>query len=325
MTLGIRPLTGKTLYSANGGVLGSANGAKGSPRYRANWNGNLFPPPQSGCVLYLPGHPATGTTITDFSNYFYDCTLDTAEALTDTETDLDCSADATTIIPAGSIIQVEDEQMRVTATGNPTITIVRGFNGTQPVAHDTAKNIFIRTANHGTLVGATWDTLPSGVRVNSFDGVDDVITILNSASINLIGVCTLSCWVNLRADENGGILDKTYTSGGYMLWIESLAAGFKLYISSAEQAFTGAVLLNTWYNLVGRVDGVANNLYLNGVAQTSLGLATPTGNTNNLFLGKDAGGRYPNCRASLFKAYNRALSATEITGTYQSERHLFGV
>jgi hypothetical protein len=33
-----------------------------------SWNGNKFAPPDdSSCVLYLPGHPGVGTTITDFS------------------------------------------------------------------------------------------------------------------------------------------------------------------------------------------------------------------------------------------------------------------
>jgi len=32
-----------------------------------HWNGHRFPPPESGCVLYLPGYPAQGSTIKDFS------------------------------------------------------------------------------------------------------------------------------------------------------------------------------------------------------------------------------------------------------------------
>ena len=35
--------------------------------WRESYNGNLFPPPPPGAVLYLPGHPGTGSTITDFS------------------------------------------------------------------------------------------------------------------------------------------------------------------------------------------------------------------------------------------------------------------
>ncbi|MFA4917123.1 MAG: LamG-like jellyroll fold domain-containing protein [Syntrophales bacterium] len=73
--MAIRPLTGKTLYSGNGAVVPGSNGAIGraSTGFRSSWNGNLFaPPPESGCVMYLPGHPGTGTTITDFSTTLLD-------------------------------------------------------------------------------------------------------------------------------------------------------------------------------------------------------------------------------------------------------------
>lgn len=60
----------KTVISQNGavGVYGAGRRLAEYDRWRMSWNGNMFAPPDSsGCVLYYPGHPGQGTTITDFS------------------------------------------------------------------------------------------------------------------------------------------------------------------------------------------------------------------------------------------------------------------
>ena len=41
----------------------------------SHWNGHRFPPPPAGCVLYLPGYPAQGSTIKDFSGQGNDGTI----------------------------------------------------------------------------------------------------------------------------------------------------------------------------------------------------------------------------------------------------------
>ena len=71
-----------------------------------------------------------------------DTGIDTDEALTTSDTGLTCDADASTAIPAGSVICVESEQMYVSATGTA-LTIVRGYNGTTPATHVTNTNIYI--------------------------------------------------------------------------------------------------------------------------------------------------------------------------------------
>ena len=60
----------RTIISGNGAVVSSGNGRRLGEydKWRMSWNGNMFaPPPAAGCVLYLPGHPGVGSTITDFS------------------------------------------------------------------------------------------------------------------------------------------------------------------------------------------------------------------------------------------------------------------
>jgi 3D (Asp-Asp-Asp) domain-containing protein len=349
MTTEIRPLTGKTLYSANGEALGSGNGGKGSPHYRAHWNGNLFPPPESGCVLYLPGSPYLGTTIQDFSNYFYDCTLDTAEALTDTETELDCSADATTIIPAGSIIQVDEEQMRVTGTGNPTITIVRGFNGTQPVSHDTAKNIFIRTANHGTITGATWLRLPSGLWVNSFDGTDDKITISDNDRFTFSSgggtdlPFTFLMWIKptdfvsnrVCLSKSTGFGTGEYhitvlTTTGIALYLYTNSTGKYIGRSTNAGALSSAIytMLTVTYSASKTSSGVkiySNSTQVDAADNESLPYGGVENTATDLQIGVRGAASYFKGQIGLTRVFNVALSTTQIAGIYQQERALFGV
>ena len=71
-----------------------------------------------------------------------DSGIDTDEALDASETDVDCDADATTDIPAGTIIRIDNELMFVTATGT-TLTVVRGYNHTTGAAHTTNADIYI--------------------------------------------------------------------------------------------------------------------------------------------------------------------------------------
>jgi len=59
----------RTIISQSGENMTVGNGVRhtGYDRWRMSWNGNLFAPPPSGSVLYYPGYPGTGSTITDFS------------------------------------------------------------------------------------------------------------------------------------------------------------------------------------------------------------------------------------------------------------------
>ena len=49
-----------------------------------HWNGHRFPPPSAGSVLYLPGYPAQGSVIQDFSGEGNDGTITGATWKNDT-------------------------------------------------------------------------------------------------------------------------------------------------------------------------------------------------------------------------------------------------
>mgnify|MGYP001560853221 CR=1 FL=1 len=70
-----------------------------------------------------------------------DSAIDTNEVLDASETGVDCDASATTAIPVGTIIRIENELMYVTATGT-TLTVVRGYNHTTATTHVTDTDIY---------------------------------------------------------------------------------------------------------------------------------------------------------------------------------------
>ncbi len=157
----------------------------GYDKWRMGWNGHHFAPPDVGSVLYLPGVPGFGSTIFDYSWNFSDSGIDTDEALDASETGIDCDADASSACPVGSIINVEGELMKVTGTG-VTLTVIRGYHGSTPATHDTNKDIFVWVPNNGTIIGATWKRLSSGIYYLDFDGIDDQVDCGTDSSLDFV-------------------------------------------------------------------------------------------------------------------------------------------
>lgn len=61
-----------------------------------------------------------------------------------------------------------------------------------------------RYANHGTIVGATWQRLPSGLYALRYNGTSHYTTVVDSVSLRLLGDMTFVCWLNWSnwADTN---------------------------------------------------------------------------------------------------------------------------
>lgn len=104
------------------------------------------------------------TGLWGYSYELEDTTIDTAEALDTTETDVTVSATAASLIFPGDTIVIDSEQMAVTAVASVTLTVVRAINGTTAAAHDTAASVYVRRyprdverAVSERVVGLRWD------------------------------------------------------------------------------------------------------------------------------------------------------------------------
>lgn len=303
----------------------------------------LYPPPPANCVLYLPGYPPGGSTIYDRSNAFYDTALNTAEELNISETDVDCSASATTIIPVGSVIRIESEQMLVSAT-DTTLTVSRGYNGTTPAVHATAQDIYRLTTNHGTISGAVWTRLPSGLWVLSFDKIDNKVSIPANASFANLAALTLITWIKPTSigENNLGRIMGSALLGPVAGWYLSLMATntftfgvdyatINLGRDGANNAITLTVPQMVAVTWTGSATATTIKFYVNG-AETSYGAsANGTGGrvddaTSILYVGNDSTtARTFDGLIGLTRVINAVLTAAQLLSIHQQERHLFGV
>ena len=93
----------------------------------------------------------------------------------------------------------------------------------------------------------------------------------------------------------------------------------------ASSGFTPTV--NTWYHIVGTFNGSALVLYINNsvVASNANTTAVQTNTAGFRLMRRWDSGDYWGGRLSVYRVYNRALTATEINQNFLAERNRFGI
>jgi hypothetical protein len=185
--------------------------------------------------------------------------------------------------------------------------------------------------NNGTLEGAVAVAAGKGGALQ-FDGVDDVVTVADHASLDLTGGMTIEAWVNPSVVDglNGwetvvlkeGVEARVCCSNllAYALYAHDAAAGPAGYIRSAglDQGIhtTPAITAGAWTHLATTYNGVNLRIYVNGALAATrpqtgaidVGVGLLRIGGNNAFPGEFFSGLIDEV-----KVYNRALSAAEIT------------
>jgi hypothetical protein len=245
------------------------------------------------------GQP-TGTSFTDTNlaagTYFYKVTAEDA---------------------AGNVGAASAEASGV-ATNPPPVGLVAGYGfdaGTGTSAVDSSGN-----NNTGTLGGGAGWALGKFGTAATFDGLNDVVTVPDSASLDLTTAMTLEAWVlpNTALDWRSlifkaGSSDLVY--GMYESTNANVPSADAVTGGTTRTAKGGTSLTpGVWTHLTATYDGSNLRLYVNGVQaastaatgniQTSNGVLTIGG--NSLF------GEWYNGKIDEVRIYNRALSATEI-------------
>ena len=194
--------------------------------------------------------------------------------------------------------------------------------------------------NHGTLTnGPTFSSNNQGYII--FDGTNDYADIADSNSLDCTPEVTIDTWVNFPSFTSwGGIVAKRSEAtqrGNYYLRCGNSIGQFQLgtypagtthniWVTSKTDFTT-----NTWYHLVGTINGSTHKIYVNGVEYGGSfgwgGGTTMTADTLNLRIGMgyDTAGEPGNVKVSSVKIYNRALSLTEITQNYNVQKSRFGL
>jgi hypothetical protein len=207
----------------------------------------------------------------------------------------------------------------------PTDNLVLWLDGqntnTNVIAPTTANDMSGNNYN-GTFQNGANLNYNDGVRVFSFDGVDDVIT----TSVNTLSASTTwTVWVKRTQSMNY----YNMIMGMYLPYFAMRADGFIMFsnnIGGTQQNISSSQNLanNAWYHMAFVSSYIAPNttmtILLNGVfvaQQTYVG-QQPTTTSNSLRLGGwETGGTYPfNGKIGDVRLYNRALTSTEINYIY---------
>jgi hypothetical protein len=203
------------------------------------------------------------------------------------------------------------------------------FNGN---ANDESGN-----GNNGSVNGATLttDRFGNANKAYSFDGVNDLIEVPNSTSLNSASsVISISTWFNINnwfnVNNTGWfpIMSKSNSSsyGNYRTGFTKDAQGNYGYYSTLNSDEAGAAViigLNIWNQVTSVINDVTNqaSFYINGTlvyqgATHYSGWSTT--NTLPLIFGMDKPGiiDYTNGKLDDIGIWNRALTQQEITDLY---------
>jgi hypothetical protein len=176
------------------------------------------------------------------------------------------------------------------------------------------------SGNTGTLANATRTASGRFGRALSFNGTNALVTVADSASLDLTNAMTFSAWVNpsnlsswrtiLLKEAPSGLAYGLYASNGSRPEAYIRIGGLDI-----GQAGTSALPTNTWTHVAATYDGATLRLYINGtqVATRAIGgsVAATTGALRiggNLFWGEYFAGLIDEVRV-----YARVLTAAEIT------------
>ena len=191
--------------------------------------------------------------------------------------------------------------------------------------------------NNGTLID-------SPVYSNADGGFIDFVstsTVRVPISSTLqSGYYTIDLWVKFDSFSTSPIiLSNHYQANGTVsgIVISTNTSGVLTYQTRHNnvccQTYTNNTLsTNTWYNLTFSYDGSKIVVYTNGVAVNTISATGTHQNINDFYLANNsdqiAGGDYTNSnldgKISIFRYYNRALSAAEVAQNYDALRVRYG-
>jgi hypothetical protein len=191
-----------------------------------------------------------------------------------------------------------------------------GFDeGSGSTASDASGN-----GNTGSISGATWTTQGKYGSALSFNGVDNLVAISGSASLNVTTGMTLEGWINPTATQSGWRTMMQRQPDSYFLNASTSAGPLRPggggTINGDVSMVTGptASPVNSWTHLALTFEGTTLTLYVNGTAvATQPAIGTLQTNSNPLRIGGNVPyGEFFQGLIDEVRVYNRALSAAEI-------------
>ena len=179
-----------------------------------------------------------------------------------------------------------------------------------------------KTVEGTSLEGTCNNELPQYVA--RFDGVDSVITVGNNQNLHFAGPFSVVAWVYMPAEQTSGapevINDYNGAYKGYQLYVNSGNIVFFYVGGSSSGEFCASaqtISLKTWYQIVGIYNGIAPNVYVDGV-QTSCSAFSPiVAESGTTSIGEaNWYNEYFDGSISNIQLYNTSLSANDVAALY---------
>jgi hypothetical protein len=190
-----------------------------------------------------------------------------------------------------------------------------------------------RSYNNGTLTnGPTFNSANGGSIV--FDGVDDSVSFSSFSSRSQI---TCEAWVKVDTSNITGALVAGHIMGieGNFRIIYNLQ-GWSWVCATTNNGWYSpgtpidynysSSISNIWFNVVGTYNGSYNSIYVNSVLQATGSTISGNVNGGSFFISKaisNVGGQKGN--GSIYRVYNRALTASEVLQNYNANKNRFGL
>ena len=178
------------------------------------------------------------------------------------------------------------------------------------------------SGNTGTISGATWTSAGKTGGALTFDGVNDLVTIADKASLDLTTGMTLEAWVRPTANSTWRTVVTKETSGNltYGLFSNSDAPQPSAIVSIGSNPIQDitrgptAVPVSAWTHLATTYDGAVLRLYVNGTQVSSTNVTGAMANSAGPLQigGNSVWPEWFQGQIDDLRVYNRALTPSEL-------------
>lgn len=254
------------------------------------------------------------------TTYVSSTRLTAAISTSDITADGDVTITVSSPAPGGGTSNALTLTVQAGGGNPPPVGLVAAFSfdeGSGSAASDASGN-----GNHATLSGATWTAAGRFGGALQFNGTSSMVTVPDSASLDLTTGMTLEAWVYPTVQPSGWrtVITKE-TSGGVVYYLHAGSSSSNrpatgVLVAGGERILYGGSRLpaNTWTHLAATYDGSVQRLYINGVQVASRNQTGPIAVSNGAVRigGNAVWGEFFQGRIDEVRIYNRALSAAEI-------------
>ena len=173
---------------------------------------------------------------------------------------------------------------------------------------------------NGTISGAVWTSAGRNGGALSFDGMNDLVTVADSSSLDLTSGMTLEAWVRptssglwrtvVTKEQSGNLVYGVFSSSDTGQPSGLVSVGPVQDVVRGPNALTSS----TWTHLATTYDGAVLRLYVNGsqVATRNVSGAMPNSSQPLQIGGHNVWSEWFQGQLDDLRVYNRALSASEI-------------